>query len=190
MPNTYENTGNVKKFLDENGLRYFAQKLNDYPTNDVIAAVIEGVQDALDEKVDKTSYSNEDMGQGYGTCSTAAAAIAKEAALNGYALTTGGIVSVRFTYDVPASATLNINNRGAKNLYFRNAAITSGVIAAGDIATFIYDGTQYHLIGIDKAANAADAISDEDIDSLFDSYTPGDNYYKPISAAQIDALFQ
>ena len=41
-----------KKFLDAAGLTYFSRKLNNYPTNDVIAAVIDGVQDALDEKVD------------------------------------------------------------------------------------------------------------------------------------------
>ena len=44
----------TKKFLDFNGLSYFAQKLNQYPTNDVIVAVVDGVQDALDEKVDLT----------------------------------------------------------------------------------------------------------------------------------------
>lgn len=41
-----------KKFLDANGLTYFARKLNNYPTNDVIEAVVEGIQDALDEKQD------------------------------------------------------------------------------------------------------------------------------------------
>jgi len=51
MPNTYAAT-NPKKFLDADGLAHFAQKLNEYPTNDVIVAVIDGVQDALDEKVD------------------------------------------------------------------------------------------------------------------------------------------
>ncbi len=51
MPNNYAAT-NPKKFLDADGLAHFAQKLNQYPTNEVIAAVIDGVQDALDEKVD------------------------------------------------------------------------------------------------------------------------------------------
>lgn len=50
----YSNT-NPKKFLDADGLTYFSRKLNNYPTNDVIEAVIDGVQDALDEKVDLTS---------------------------------------------------------------------------------------------------------------------------------------
>ena len=51
MPGDYSTIGN-KKYIDAAGLTYFAGKLNNYPTNDVIAAVIDGVQDALDEKVD------------------------------------------------------------------------------------------------------------------------------------------
>ena len=43
-------TLNQKKFLDANGLTYFAGKLNNYPTNGVIEAVVEGIQDALAEK--------------------------------------------------------------------------------------------------------------------------------------------
>lgn len=48
MP-TYANTS-PKKFLDANGLTYISQKLNRYPTNEMLSAVIEGVQDALEEK--------------------------------------------------------------------------------------------------------------------------------------------
>ena len=96
-----------------------------------------------------TTYSNASMGSGYATCSTAAATTAKTASLSSYSLTTGGIVSVKFTYDVPASATLNINSKGAKAIYFRGAAITAGVIKAGDTATFIYS-SRYHLISIDR----------------------------------------
>lgn len=43
---------NTKKFLDSRGLTYFSQQLNNYPDNTVIEAVVEGVQDALDEKLD------------------------------------------------------------------------------------------------------------------------------------------
>lgn len=96
------------------------------------------------------TYTNASLGQGYGTCTTAAATVAKVVTLSSYALTTGGIVSVKFDYDVPANATMNINSKGAKAIYHRGAAITSNVIRAGDIATFIYDGTQYHLLAIDR----------------------------------------
>lgn len=99
------------------------------------------------------SYSNASLGQGYGTCSTAEATTAKVVSLSDYSLTTGGIVAVKFTYAVPASATMNINSKGAKAIYYRGAAITAGIIKAGDIATFIYNGSQYHLLTVDRDNN-------------------------------------
>lgn len=57
MPNTHAAT-TPKKFLDAAGLTYFSRKLNNYPTNDVIAAVIDGIQDALDEKLYIEEYSD------------------------------------------------------------------------------------------------------------------------------------
>lgn len=106
-----------------------------------------------------TTYTNEALGQGQGTCTTAAATVAKAVKLSGYALTTGGIVAVKFTYDVPAFATLNINSKGAKAVYHRGAEITGGVIKAGDTATFIYNGICYHLISIDRSTEYAEATT-------------------------------
>lgn len=106
----------------------------------------------LNHGVDNNStYTPQSLGFGYGTCSTAAATTAKVATLGSYKLVTNGIVSIKFTYDVPASATLNINSQGAKNIYYKGAAITAGVIKAGNVATFIYS-SQYHLISIDSNA--------------------------------------
>lgn len=96
-----------------------------------------------------SSATNVSLGQGYATCSTAASTKAKTASLSSYTLSTGGIVAVNFTYDVPAGATLNINSKGAKNIYHKGKAIEDGVIKAGDTATFIYS-TRYHLISIDR----------------------------------------
>lgn len=96
-----------------------------------------------------TTYTPATLGGGYGTCTTAAATTAKTATLSSYTLVTGGLVTVKFTNDVPASATLNINSKGAKPIYYKGSAITSGIIKAGDTATFIYN-TQYHLISLDR----------------------------------------
>ena len=101
----------------------------------------------------KQTYSNAALGQGYGTCTTSGSIPTKVVTLSGYSLQTGGAVSVKFNNDVPGSSTMNINNKGAKNIYFRGAAITANIIKAGDIATFIYDGTQYQLIAIDRWQN-------------------------------------
>lgn len=46
----------TKKYLDAAGLTYFSRKLNNYPDNTVLAAVIEGIQDALDEKANTIRY--------------------------------------------------------------------------------------------------------------------------------------
>ena len=105
-----------------------------------------------------TTYTNVKLGQGYATCSTAAATTAKTASLSSYVLSTGGIVAVKFTYDVPASATLNINSKGAKAIYHKGAAITAGVIKAGDTATFIYS-SRYHLISLDRDTSYSEATT-------------------------------
>ena len=107
-----------------------------------------------------TTYSNAGLGQGYTTCSTAETTLAKTATLSSYSLTTGGIVSVKFTNAVPANATLNIASNGAKPIYHRGAAITDGIIKAGDVATFIYS-TNYHLISIDSWKDDIDALKAE-----------------------------
>lgn len=108
-------------------------------TDDVkTPAVPKKVKDYVDDHV-----KNEDQGNGIGTCSTAAATAAKEVALTGYELVKNGFVAVTFTYDVPANATLNINSKGAKPIYYQGAAIEAGVIKAGDTVTFCYDGTNY-----------------------------------------------
>lgn len=100
------------------------------------------------------TYSNASLGHGYGTCATEEATAAKVVTLSGYSLTTGGIVAVKFTYGLCASATMNINSRGAKKIFIDGAAVTATTakrVLAGDIAYFIYDGTQYHFLGTDKA---------------------------------------
>lgn len=95
-----------------------------------------------------STYTPNSLGFGYGTCATAEATAAKVGVLSGYTLVSGGIVAIRFTYAVPSNATLNINSKGAKPIYYNNSAITAGIIQAGDQVTFVYDGTNYHVIGI------------------------------------------
>lgn len=105
-----------------------------------------------------TTYSNASLGQGYGTCATAAATAAKVVSLSSYALTVNGIVAVKFTNDVPANATMNINSKGAKAIYHRGAAITDGVIKGGDTAYFIYN-TYYHLLGVDRIPDTNNMVT-------------------------------
>lgn len=87
---------------------------------------------------------------GIAACTTAESTTSKVATLSGYVATAGQMVAVRFTYNVPASSTLNINSQEAKPIYFMGSAITAGIIKAGDLVTFIYNGAQYNLLSIDR----------------------------------------
>ena len=99
-----------------------------------------------------TTYTPQKLGFGYGVSSTAAGTAEKAVTLADYVLVKNGIVSVKFTNAVQANATLNVNSKGAKNIFYKGVSLVANIIKAGDTATFIYDGTQYHLISIDRRA--------------------------------------
>ena len=99
----------------------------------------------------------------YGACTTASATAAKVVTITDFKLETGAIVAVRFANPITGSATLNVSGTGAKSLIFRGYALQAGIINAGDIATFIYDGTNFKLISIDNPWKARIELSgDED----------------------------
>ena len=87
----------------------------------------------------------------YGVCSTAAATAAKAVTIADYTAATGDIVTIKFTNDVPADATLNISSKGAVAIKYKGANIAANVIKGGDTAVFAYDGTQFNLIMIDAS---------------------------------------
>lgn len=119
------------------------------------------VRNATTGKIENITYdlpgssTPEGNGFGYGTCSTAYITSAKEVSITGFALTKNGIVSVTFENAVASAATLNVNNTGAKAIYHRGAAIANNVILQGDTATFIYDGSHFNLIAIDRIATVS-----------------------------------
>lgn len=124
-----------------------------HPTDTSRAAKID--LDALEEvvagKADSShTHTNASLGQGAGYCSTSSSTAAKVVSLLNYKLVEGGIVSVEFVYSVPASATMNINNTGAREIYYRGEAITENIIKGADRATFIYYSYRYHLISVDR----------------------------------------
>ena len=107
---------------------------------------------------DNTTYTNGSLGQIFGECTPPSSGVACTVTNSAYSATTYGVIAIKFvTRDVPASATLNINRKGDKAIYYQGAAITAGVIKAGDVAFFMYDSTSpgiYHLLGTDHAERA------------------------------------
>lgn len=88
----------------------------------------------------------------FGTCSTSASTAAKTVSITTgtFNLEAGAKVTVKFTHANTANTpTLNVNSKGAKNIFHKGSQITSGTnkaLLAGTVE-FVYDGTQWHLIG-------------------------------------------
>ena len=102
-----------------------------------------------------TAISPAKFGMGYAVCDTAAATAAKTATLANYTLTEGALVTVKFTNgSTSTGATLNLNDTGAKNILYKGQALTSNIISAGDICTFIYSTNAYNIINLDALSGA------------------------------------
>ena len=88
----------------------------------------------------------------FGTCSTGASTAAKTVSITTgtFALEAGSMVAVKFSNaNTAGTPTLNVGSTGAKNIFVNGAQITTGDnkgLLTGTVI-FIYDGTQYHIIG-------------------------------------------
>ena len=88
----------------------------------------------------------------FGTCSTAAGTAAKEVSITTgtFSLEAGATIAVKFSNaNTAGTPTLNVNSKGAKNIFVNGAQITTGgnkSLLTGTVI-FVYDGTQWHLIG-------------------------------------------
>ena len=94
------------------------------------------------------------------SCSTEAGTAAKTANITSgtFNLEAGAKVSVKFSSANTASTpTLNINGKGAKNIFHKGSQITSGANKAllAGVVDFVYDGTLWHLVGNYVDANTS-----------------------------------
>lgn len=88
----------------------------------------------------------------YGVCSTAAATAVKTVSIPGLSITNvKPIIAVKFTTTNSAAVAnlkLNVNNTGEKSIKYRgNNLPSAGTLAAGRVYFFVYDGTNWELIG-------------------------------------------
>jgi hypothetical protein len=104
----------------------------------------------------------------YGECSTEAATAAKTVAVENFALETGAQVKVKFTVTNTASSpTLNVDGTGAKNIMYRGSAISAGYLAANRVYEFVYDGTDWELVGDINVDNDKKAASGNTSSKIF-----------------------
>lgn len=83
----------------------------------------------------------------YCTSVTEASTTAKVASCENFALRTGAIVSVRFTYsNTAANPTLNVNGTGAKPIRLNGGTLPeANWWKAGDLVTLVYDGAAWSV---------------------------------------------
>ena len=115
---------------------------------DTATLAAEATKLATARTIDGIEFNGEGAIQHFGVCSTAAESKEKVVTCVGYKLATGSRIEVKFsTTNTATEPTLNVNNTGAKPVFYRGAAIGAGNLAANRVYSFVYNGAQYELIG-------------------------------------------
>jgi hypothetical protein len=87
----------------------------------------------------------------YGVCSTAAATTTKVVACTGFTKVTGAWIAVKFTVTntgAVGSLQLDVNGTGGAPIKYRNANLPDvSTLTAQRVYLFVYDGTNYQLVG-------------------------------------------
>lgn len=68
------------------------------------------------------------------------------AGISNFELAAGVYVNIKVS-TVGANATLNVNNTGAKNIYYNGVQIGANMLSEDNIYTFIYTGTHWDIVG-------------------------------------------
>ncbi len=98
--------------------------------------------------IDGVSFDGSAAVSRYGVCATIAKTAAKAVSITGYTLVSGAVSVVKFTYgNVANSPTLNITSTGAKPITRKGVVISPEKIEVGGTYVFVYDGTNYEIIG-------------------------------------------
>ena len=156
LNNYYWTAGSVKEFVyDGTGWQMMetsAKFAGGYTTG---GAANSAIKLASARTIDGVSFNGEAAISHYGSCSTAAGTAEKVVSCTGFSLVAGARITVKFTVtNTAANPTLNVNSTGAKAIYYRGSAISAGYLAENRTYEFVYNGTQYELVGdIDTDTN-------------------------------------
>ena len=151
----------------------------------VVGMTYDGTNWVMDYYYDtNTAPTNAQLGHAYGVCETAGEIPAKTVNITGYTLAPGGIVSIKFVNFLVNNSTLNINSRGARPiLYNGSRSLTPLKLGNGDVVTLMYDGTNYHIIAVDRWGEVISTLS-ENVDLLFEQLETVDEALDAIIAIQ------
>ena len=125
-----------------------------------------------------------------GNCQTEKGTAAKVVVCPDFVLYTGATITVAFLNEnTVTKPTLNVNNTGAKYIYFNGTFLPSTQYWGNNtVVEFVYGGEAWHVIGLIKDNNTTySAISDDDLTILLNTYLPyGDPSGAGISEALLD----
>lgn len=98
-----------------------------------------------------------DIGISYGEATQFSGVRYQVESLSSMQVYDGSVVAVTCPNGLPASAKLKVGNTAYPAVKFRGAAITEGLVAAGDTATMVYDATAscWNIVAIDRQAPAS-----------------------------------
>lgn len=147
------------------------------------------------QSIDGVSFNGTANITHYGSCATATATVEKAVPCTGFVLSVGSRIIVKFTNtNTAASPTLNVNGTGAKSICYRGVAIGAGYLSANRTYEFVYNGTQYELIGdinTDTAATLATARTialGGGVTGTATSFNGGANITIPVTSINTDYL--
>lgn len=131
--------------------RLGGQEASHYATTALATTTNVGLMSAEDKV--KLQYTNVAVA----TCPTAAATQSKVATVQDntqWILETGSIVAVKYSYtNTAVQVTLNVNDTGAKSIYYNGAVLTANTDIVAGLANhyiyYIYDGTYWVWLGYD-----------------------------------------
>lgn len=84
----------------------------------------------------------------YASCTTPATTAAKAVNVPNFKLITGATISVKFENAVSANnPTLNVTGSGNKPIFYHGNAIAANSLLAKTVYTFVYDGTNWNVVG-------------------------------------------
>ena len=149
------------------------------PESDTTYGLATDTLDGLMPKEDKIKVDATNIA--YGTCATAASTPEKVVTLTGnpsWELAVGSVIVVKFTYtNSAASPTLNVNNTGAKSIWYNTSVYTSSSSYGGYAKrhiTYVFDGTYWVFAGWGYDSNSDTKVTQ--------SFTSADGDYPVILA--------
>ena len=116
------------------------------PSRSGVISILE--KDIAEYSVNGIKFGTKAKADNYAICSNSASTVAKTVTLDGFTLTEGAQITVRFGNGNTASnPTLSVNGLTAKPLILCGANVNTTAIKANDILTFVYDGTSFVGVG-------------------------------------------